>query len=200
MHGLIEHMLDGFAIQQIILDTSGKLADCLIREVNRVFEEMTGLSREQLLNRRAAELDAAISFIADGVILFDPQGHILRVNAAAELLLANLISNALKYSQDPVAVRGKGDRWRSTVDASGSRARGARAASSASPCRWRAPCRPCPLPLPTRLRSLGHSARRSAGRGRYAFGLPIRLLILFQMCLQMHGCHQFVVVGQYRHA
>ena len=46
--------------------------------------------RERLLDeveRRAAELDATINSIAVGVVIYDPAGHLQRVNAAAEYLL-----------------------------------------------------------------------------------------------------------------
>jgi len=52
-------------------------------------EEITR-ERQELLDeveRRAAELDATIASIADGLVIYDTEGRIMRMNAAAEQLL-----------------------------------------------------------------------------------------------------------------
>ena len=42
------------------------------------------------VQRRAAELDATITAIADGVMLFDPEAHVQRMNPAASKILGNM--------------------------------------------------------------------------------------------------------------
>lgn len=49
---LIENLKDGFAYHQIITDSSGKAVDYLFLEANPAFERITGLSRDEILNRR----------------------------------------------------------------------------------------------------------------------------------------------------
>jgi PAS domain-containing protein len=43
---LIEHLPDAFAYHQIILDDQGIPVDYIFLEVNKAFEEMTGLKRQ----------------------------------------------------------------------------------------------------------------------------------------------------------
>ncbi len=53
---LIEKLQDGFACHQIITDSSGKPVDYVFLEVNPAFEKMTGLSRDNILNKRVTEV------------------------------------------------------------------------------------------------------------------------------------------------
>jgi len=53
---LFEHMLNGFALHEVVVDESGQPADYVFLEVNTAFERMTGLSREEILGRRATEV------------------------------------------------------------------------------------------------------------------------------------------------
>jgi PAS domain-containing protein len=43
---LIEHLTDAFAYHQIILDDQGIPVDYVFLEINKAFEEMTGLKRQ----------------------------------------------------------------------------------------------------------------------------------------------------------
>jgi len=43
-------------------------------------------------------LDATVTAIPNGVMVYSPSGQVLRMNPAAESILAYLLSNALKYS------------------------------------------------------------------------------------------------------
>ncbi len=49
-------MNEGMAIHQICLDEAGTPVDYVILDVNRAYEKITGLSREQAIGRRASEL------------------------------------------------------------------------------------------------------------------------------------------------
>ena len=53
---IMEQHPDAFAFHQIITDSSGKPADYIFLDVNLAFEEMTGLSREQVIGKKASEL------------------------------------------------------------------------------------------------------------------------------------------------
>lgn len=50
---LVDHLPDGFAYQRIVLDAGGLPVDYVFLEVNPAFERLTGLSREQLIGKRA---------------------------------------------------------------------------------------------------------------------------------------------------
>ncbi len=53
---LIENLPDAFAYHQIITDSSGNPVDYIFLDVNSAFEQMTGLSREQVIGKKATEL------------------------------------------------------------------------------------------------------------------------------------------------
>ncbi|MBK7093274.1 MAG: PAS domain S-box protein [bacterium] len=53
---LFENLIDGFALHKIVLDPSGNPIDYIFLEVNSVFEEMTGLKRENLIGRCVTEV------------------------------------------------------------------------------------------------------------------------------------------------
>ena len=52
---LLNNPLIGYSLRRIILDDSGRPADCEILEVNSAFAEFAGLKREEMLRRTAAE-------------------------------------------------------------------------------------------------------------------------------------------------
>ena len=54
----LDNPLVAYAFCEIITDGSGRPVDVLYLEVNRTFEEFTGLVRENILNRRATEIFA----------------------------------------------------------------------------------------------------------------------------------------------
>ena len=53
---LFENMLSGFALHKIITDNTGKPIDYLFLEVNNGFEKLTGLSREEIINKKVTEV------------------------------------------------------------------------------------------------------------------------------------------------
>ncbi len=52
---MFENMLNGFAYHEIVCDDKGKPIDYIFREVNRSFEKLTGLKRENLIGKRVTE-------------------------------------------------------------------------------------------------------------------------------------------------
>lgn len=53
---LIEHLPDAFAYHQIILDDQGIPVDYIFLEINKAFEEMTGLKRQEMIGKKATEI------------------------------------------------------------------------------------------------------------------------------------------------
>ncbi len=53
---LIQHLPDAFAYHQIVTDDLGTPVDYVFLEVNAAFEEMTGLKRESVINRKVTEV------------------------------------------------------------------------------------------------------------------------------------------------
>jgi len=53
---LFDRMLNAFALHEIVTDEDGKPVDYVFLEVNKAFEEMTGLSGEDILGRRVTEV------------------------------------------------------------------------------------------------------------------------------------------------
>ncbi len=53
---LKENMMDGYAYHQIIRDSSGKPVDFIFLDVNRAFEDITGLARDDILGKKASEV------------------------------------------------------------------------------------------------------------------------------------------------
>jgi len=52
---MFENMLNGFAYHKIVTDSNGKPIDYIFREVNKGFEILTGLSRNELIGMRVTE-------------------------------------------------------------------------------------------------------------------------------------------------
>jgi PAS domain S-box-containing protein len=53
---LIVNMLDAFAYHQIVTAEDGKPVDYVFLEINRAFEEMTGLAREKVIGKKVTEV------------------------------------------------------------------------------------------------------------------------------------------------
>lgn len=53
---LFESMVEAFALHEIVLDENGKPIDYIFLEVNPAFEELTGLKKEEILNKRILEV------------------------------------------------------------------------------------------------------------------------------------------------
>ena len=51
-----DNPLNGFALCEVITDNSGKPIDFVYKEVNKAFENFTGLKREKVLNRKVTEV------------------------------------------------------------------------------------------------------------------------------------------------
>ncbi len=69
-----DKMLDGFAYHKIVVDKAGKPIDYVFLEVNRAFERMTGLKREQIIGKRATEV--LPGFEKDPADLIGVYGHV----------------------------------------------------------------------------------------------------------------------------
>jgi len=54
--GLFEHMLDGFAIHELITDPDGRAVDYRFLAVNPSFEDLTGLPADKVIGRTALEV------------------------------------------------------------------------------------------------------------------------------------------------
>ncbi|MCK9357288.1 MAG: PAS domain S-box protein, partial [Dehalococcoidia bacterium] len=52
---LVDHLPDGFARLKVVVGADGKPVDCVFLETNPAFETLTGLRREQILERRVTE-------------------------------------------------------------------------------------------------------------------------------------------------
>lgn len=53
---LIENLPDAFAYHQIILDDQGIPVDYIFLEINKAFEEMTGLKRQEVISKKVTEI------------------------------------------------------------------------------------------------------------------------------------------------
>ena len=60
----MERLPDPCACQQVLTDSLGHPVDCVLLEVNQAFEEMWGLSRDQLIGRRISRLFSDIPQIS----------------------------------------------------------------------------------------------------------------------------------------
>jgi PAS domain S-box-containing protein len=49
-------MIDGFALHQIVTDVTGKPVDYVYLEVNRIFEKLTGLKAEHIINKKVTQV------------------------------------------------------------------------------------------------------------------------------------------------
>ena len=54
--GLFTNMASGFAHHRTIVDDAGKPVDYVFLEINRAFEQLTGLKREDVIGKRVTEL------------------------------------------------------------------------------------------------------------------------------------------------
>ena len=54
--GLFDHSLNGYAIHRIVTDADNQPVDYIFLDVNRAFEELTGLSRKQILGKRVTDV------------------------------------------------------------------------------------------------------------------------------------------------
>lgn len=67
---LLKHLPVGYAYHRIIVDADGKPLDSIILEVNPVFEEITGLTKKEVVGKKATELhytfnDPAFNWICE---------------------------------------------------------------------------------------------------------------------------------------
>lgn len=53
---LFENMMDGFSYHKMVVDSEGKPIDYVFLEINRAFEEQTGLKRENLIGKTVLEV------------------------------------------------------------------------------------------------------------------------------------------------
>ncbi len=53
---LIENMVNGFALHKIVLDQEGNPTDYIFLKVNKSFEKLTGLKREDVINKKIREV------------------------------------------------------------------------------------------------------------------------------------------------
>jgi PAS domain S-box-containing protein len=87
---LFEKMLNGFAYHKIILDTRGKPIDYVYIEVNKAFEEMTGLARKDILQKKVTKVLPGIeNDTAQWIEKFGKvalEGKDVRFNAYSEVL------------------------------------------------------------------------------------------------------------------
>jgi len=49
-------MINGYAYHKILLDEDGKSIDYVFLEVNRAFERLTGLKREEIIGKKVTEV------------------------------------------------------------------------------------------------------------------------------------------------
>ena len=52
---LVDHLPDGYANHEVVVDDEGKPVDYIFIDVNPAFETLTGLSREQIIGKKATE-------------------------------------------------------------------------------------------------------------------------------------------------
>ncbi len=57
---LFENMSQGFAFHKVVVDEDGQPIDYIFLEINKAFEEQTGLKREDVIGKRVTELLAGI--------------------------------------------------------------------------------------------------------------------------------------------
>jgi len=53
---LFENMINGFALHEIVLNNAGKPVDYIFLEVNSAFERLTGLKRDEIIDKTAREV------------------------------------------------------------------------------------------------------------------------------------------------
>ncbi|WP_018294397.1 PAS domain S-box protein [Mariprofundus ferrooxydans] len=54
--GLFEHMINGFALHKVVCDEQGRPVDYLFLEVNKAFEQLTGLQEHDIIGRKVTEV------------------------------------------------------------------------------------------------------------------------------------------------
>lgn len=53
---MIENLKSGYAFHEVVLDSDGKPVDYIFLEVNREFEKLTGLNREEIIGKKVTEV------------------------------------------------------------------------------------------------------------------------------------------------
>lgn len=56
LQALFSHMVNGFALHEVICDDKGKVVDFIYLDVNPAFEQMTGLTRDHLVGHRLTDI------------------------------------------------------------------------------------------------------------------------------------------------
>ena len=100
---LFEHMLDGFALHEMVTDENGRPVDFVFLEVNQAFERIFEVKREEILGKRISQvlpnvvdpLPAFIGRYADVAV----GGEIRRIDRYVEALGKWL--SVLSYSPEP---------------------------------------------------------------------------------------------------
>jgi PAS domain S-box-containing protein len=70
---LFEHMQEGFALQEVILDEQGHVVDFRVLEANQTYEQHTGVKREDAIGRTIREIQPGVD-----------RGHIERYGRVAQ--------------------------------------------------------------------------------------------------------------------
>ena len=83
---LIENMLDGFAYHKVLFNEEGKPVDYIFLDVNDAFEELTGLKKESILEKRLTE-----------VFENTPEGHSEWIDLYAQVALTGESIRFEKY-------------------------------------------------------------------------------------------------------
>lgn len=76
---LFEHMIDGFALHEMIFDDRGHPADYRFLQVNAAFEQMTGLHAQDIIGRRVREVIPEVEHV-----WIERYGQVVATGAPAE--------------------------------------------------------------------------------------------------------------------
>lgn len=73
---LFENMLSGFALHEVIFDENGQPVDCIYLEVNKAFERLLGLRREEVLGKSVYQFFSRINTeAAEKLLRLGQAGH-----------------------------------------------------------------------------------------------------------------------------